>query len=45
MRVSLFEQNIWPDINEIDGGNVILGCWTKESKTAQKVVNALLKPG
>lgn len=41
MVCDLFKQGKYPDVSLLVGGNVIMGCWRKEYKTAQQVVDAL----
>ena len=36
----LFSSNTWPNVDHIEGGKVMLGCWTKEYKTARAVLSA-----
>lgn len=36
----LFRSNTWPNVEGIEGGNVIVGCWRKEYKTARAVLSA-----
>ena len=36
----LFHSNIWPNVEGIEGGNVIVGCWRKEYETARAVLSA-----
>lgn len=37
---SLFSAGIWPDTVEIEGSDIILGCWTKFFKTASTVLQS-----
>lgn len=37
----LFRIEKYPDVTELVGGKIILGCWTKKYKTAEKVLGAL----
>ncbi len=36
----LFREGIWPDTAEIEGGDIIKGCWTKFFKTACAVLQS-----